>query len=48
MAIEPLSTPLSRAISNSFKHNIFPDNAKIAFAKLLDKKAKGKHCFSDF
>ena len=38
IAAEPLSTPLSIAISNSFKHNIFPDNAKVACVKPLDKK----------
>ena len=30
MASEPLSTPLSTAINNSFKYNIFPSNAKVA------------------
>ena len=31
MAVEPLSTPLSIAINNSFKYNIFPSDAKIIF-----------------
>ena len=37
IAAEPLSTPLSIAISNSFKHNFFPDNAKVACVKPLHK-----------
>ena len=37
MAAEPLSTPLSIAINNSFKYNIFPSNAKVACVKPLDK-----------
>ena len=40
IAAEPLGTPLSIAISNSFKHNIFPDNAKVACVKRLDKKTE--------
>ena len=48
MAAEPLSTPLSIAINNSFKYNIFPSNAKIACVKPLDKKTEDKHCISDF
>ena len=48
IAAEPLSTPLSIAISNSFKHNIFPDNAKVACVKPLDKKTKNKHSISNF
>ena len=45
---EPLSTPLSIAISNSFKHNIFPDNAKVVCVKPLDKKTENKHSISNF
>ena len=48
IAAEPLSTPLSIAISNSFKHNIFPDNAKVACVKPLDKKTENKHSISNF
>ena len=48
MATEPLSTPLSIAISNKFKYNIFPYIAKIACVNLLDKKTKDKHCISNF
>ena len=44
---EPLSTPLSIAISNSFRHDIFPDNNKVACAKPLDKKAENKHSISN-
>ena len=43
IAAEPLSTPLSIAISNSFKHSIFPDNAKVACVKPIDKKTENKH-----
>ena len=32
----------------SFKHNIFPDNAKVACVTLLDKKTKNKHSISNF
>ena len=46
---EPLSTPLSIAINNSFKQNIFPDNAKVACVKPLDKKnPENKHSISNF
>ena len=48
MAAEPLSTPLSIAINNSFKYNIFPNNAKVACVKPLDKKTEDKHCISNF
>ena len=48
MAAEPLSTPLSIAINNSFKYNIFPSNAKVACVKPLDKKTEDKHCISNF
>ena len=48
MAAEPLSTPLSIAINNSFKYNIFPNNAKVACVKPLDKKTEDKHCISHF
>ena len=48
MAVEPLSTPLSIAINNSFKYNIFSSNAKIACVKLLDKKTENKYCISHF
>ena len=46
MAAEPLSTPLSIAINNSFKYNFFPFNAKVACVKPLDKKTENKHCIS--
>ena len=45
---EPLSTPLSIAISNSFKHKIFPDNAKVVCVKPLDKKTENRHSISNF
>ena len=48
MAAEPLNTPLSIAIDNSFKYNIFPGNAKVACVKSLNKKAEDKHCISNF
>ena len=48
MAAEPLSTPLSIAINNSFKYNIFPSNAKVTCVKTLDKKTEDKHCISNF
>ena len=48
MAAEPLSIPLSIAINNSFKYNIFPSNAKVAYVKPLDKKTEDKHCISNF
>ena len=48
IAAEPLSTPLSIAISNSFKHKIFPDNAKVACVKPLDKKTENKHTILNF
>ena len=50
IAAEPLSTPLSIAISNnSFKHNIFPDNAKVACVKPQDfQKMENKHYISNF
>ena len=48
VAAEPLSTPLSIVINNSFKHNIFPSNAKIACVKPLDKKTENKHSISNF
>ena len=38
VAAEPLSTSLLIRINNSFKHNIFPGNAKVACVKPLDKK----------
>ena len=38
IAAEPFSTPLSIAINNTFKHNIFPSYAKVARVKPLDKK----------
>ena len=43
-----MSTPLSIAVSNRFKHNIFPDNAKVACVKPLDKKRENKHSISNF
>ena len=48
MATGPLSTPLSMTINNNFKYNIFPNNAKVACVKPLDKKTKDKHCISNF
>ena len=48
MAAEPLSTPLSIAINNSFKYNIFPSNAKVACVKPIDKKTEDKRCISNF
>ena len=48
IAAEPLSTPLSIAINKSFKQNIFPDNAKVACVKLLNKKTENKHSISNF
>ena len=45
---EPLSTPLSLAIINSFTFNIVPDIAKVACVKPLDKKTKNKHSISNF
>ena len=47
-AEEPLGTPLLIAINNRFKYNIFPDNAKVACAKPLDKKTENKHSISVF
>ena len=44
MAGESLSTLLSIAINNTFKYNIFPSNAKVAWVKYLDKKREDKHC----
>ena len=43
-----MRTPLSIAINNSFKHNIFPDNAQVACVKSLDKKTENKHAISNF
>ena len=40
MATGPLSTPLSMTINNNFKYNIFPNNAKVACVKSLEKKTK--------
>ena len=48
MAAETVSTPLSIAINNSFKYNIFHSNAKVACVKSLDKKTEHKHCISNF
>ena len=48
IAAEPLSTPLSIAINNSFKQNIFLDNAKVACVKSLDKKMENKYSISNF
>ena len=48
IAAEPLSTPLSIAINNSFKQNIFPNNVKVACVKPLDKKMENKHSISNF
>ena len=39
--------PLSIVINNSFKQNIFPNDAKVACDKPLDKKTKSKHSISD-
>ena len=43
-----LSIPLSIAINNSFKYNIFFNNAKVACVKPLNKKTEDKHCISNF
>ena len=48
IAAEPLSTPLSIAISNRFKQNIFSNNVKVACVKPLDKKTENKHSISNF
>ena len=48
MAAEPLSIPVSIARNNSFKHNIFPSNAKVACVKPLDKKTEDQLCISNF
>ena len=48
MAAEPLSTPLSIAINNSFKNNIFPSNAKEACVKPQDKTTEDKHYISNY
>ena len=48
IAAEPLSTRLSIAISNSFKHNIFPNSAEVSCIKPLDKKTENKHSISNF
>ena len=45
---EPLSTPLSIAINNSFKHNILPSDAQVACVKPLGKKTESKHSISNF
>ena len=47
-AAESLSTPLSIAINNKFKYNIFPSNAKVACVKPLHRKTEDKHCISNF
>ena len=48
MAVEPLSTTLSIAINNTFKHKIFPINAKVAWVEPLDKKIEGNTVFQIF
>ena len=48
MAAETLSAPLSVALNNGFKYNIFPNNAKVACVKPLDKKTKDKQYISNF
>ena len=48
IAAEPLSAPFSIAINNSFKQNIFPENAKVTCVKPLDKKTENKHSVSGF
>ena len=48
IAAEPLSTPLSIAISNRFKQNIFSNNVKVACVKPVDKKTEHKHSISKF
>ena len=35
-------------MKNSFKYNIFPINAKVAFVKPLGKKTENKHSISNF
>ena len=48
VAAEPFSILLSIAINNSFKHNIFPSNAKVACGKPVDKKMENKRSNSNF
>ena len=48
IAAEPLSTPLSIEMNNSFKQNVFSNNAKVACVKPLDKKTEKKHSVSNF
>ena len=48
VAAEPLSTPLSIAINNSFRYNIFPNNAEVGCVKSLGKKTENKHFISNF
>ena len=48
MAAEPLSTPLSIAINNSFKYNIFPSKAEVACVKPLDKKNRRQTLYFKF
>ena len=48
MAAVLLNTPLSIAIYNSFKNNIFSSNRKAACVKPLDKNTEDKHCIQDF
>ena len=43
-----MSTPLSIAINNSFKHNIFPSNAKVACVKPVDEKTESSHSVLNF
>ena len=43
-----MSAPLSIAINNSFKQNIFLDNVKVASVKPLDKMPENKHSISIF
>ena len=46
IAVEPLSTTLSIATSNSFKHNAIV--GKVACVKSVDKKTENKHSISNF
>ena len=48
IAAQPLSTPLSIEMNNSFKQNVFSNNAKVACVKPLDKKTENKHSVSNF
>ena len=48
ISAEILSTPLSIAINNSLKYEVFPDDAKIASVMPLDKGKPNKNEISNF